>query len=645
MRLHRITLKCFRGFPVEETLVFHGKNVLLYGENGSGKSTLFHALREALPRTKNRRPVSTFANTFIERSLIPPPVPLPPSTAKVELEFRRIGALDDLAQARIVTWNHTTPSACTEWEFQTARRIMALDYRSVLETHYVQRTAAELNIYPLLAKTILGSAQNPAVAGNAPPTFREQWQDMLEIAKKRPTRRTYDRKKLGRVYNVITSIQTGLKSLESKIVPLANEYLSRLCTGLTVGIDVKEGPWYEVKPHEKRLTSEGKALVSAHLFGAPVPQPAPFFNEARLSAMALALYLAGVRLSVPDKDKETAAFPRVLVLDDVLIGLDLSHRLPLLELLAEKFSDWQVLLFTHDRAWFELAQLVTPNSKEWLGMQLHAERTQHDGVVFERPKQIPPEQPLENYYLNLADWHLAQHDPRTAAFHTRVAFEAALRAYCHEHQVPVPYYLDGVHLTTEDFLGAIEQWLKERSLTARAAFVIRRVKMFRSRVLNPLAHWAAVVIDPTEVQRAIKVVRDLKLTADKTNFANETKKALAEASPTLEQLLDAAAWLRTTFEVDVRNLLLTHQGQIEYRTDWATLTDTQLWEAAKIRMTVVNAPAAAILITDIETHRHVFLDVWEFNRVSLLTKLQLDAAWTALRDPGHQPKTRLAVFA
>jgi hypothetical protein len=385
--------------------------------------------------------------------------------------------------------------------------------------------------------------------------------------------------------------------------------------------------------------------VSAELFGMSVSQPAPFFNEARLSAIALALYLAGVRLSVPNKDQETEPFPRVLVLDDVLIGLDLSHRLPLLELLAEKFPDWQVLLFTHDRAWFELAQLVTPNSKDWIAMQLHAERTQHNGGVFERPKQIPPGQDLENYFLGLADWHLGNHDARTAAFHTRMAFEACLKGYCHTNHIPIPYYLEGVHLTTEDYLKAIEYWLKEHCLTARAVFFLRRIRLFRSRVLNPLSHWSAVIIDASEVERAIRVVREFNLTTDKAKFGIETRNALAVALPSAEQLLDAAAWLRTTFEVDVRNLLLAHQGQIEYRTDWATLTETQLWEAAKTRMTVVNAAVGTPLITDIETHRQVFLDVWEYSRVSLLTKPQLDAAWDALRVTGHQPKTRLSVFA
>lgn len=57
--------------------------------------------------------------------------------------------------------------------------------------------------------------------------------------------------------------------------------------------------------------------------------------------------------------------PGIMVLDDVLIGLDLSHRLPLLTLLKEEFGDWQLLLLTHDRTWYDLAQLETALEGGW----------------------------------------------------------------------------------------------------------------------------------------------------------------------------------------------------------------------------------------------------------------------------------------
>ncbi len=48
----------------------------------------------------------------------------------------------------------------------------------------------------------------------------------------------------------------------------------------------------------------------------------------------------------------------------MLIGLDLSNRLPLLRVLVEDFADWQVILLTHDRVWFELAREHADPSEE-----------------------------------------------------------------------------------------------------------------------------------------------------------------------------------------------------------------------------------------------------------------------------------------
>jgi wobble nucleotide-excising tRNase len=71
-------------------------------------------------------------------------------------------------------------------------------------------------------------------------------------------------------------------------------------------------------------------------------------NEACLSALAICMFLAGVRLS--DNDYDNPAHPRFLFLDDALIGLDLQNRLPILRILGrEEFKHFQVFLLTHDR--------------------------------------------------------------------------------------------------------------------------------------------------------------------------------------------------------------------------------------------------------------------------------------------------------
>lgn len=82
-----------------------------------------------------------------------------------------------------------------------------------------------------------------------------------------------------------------------------------------------------------------------------------------------------------------------------------------------------------------------------------------------------------------------------------------------------------------------------------------------------------------------------------------------------------------------------------YKHDPTTVTLAELWDAAKEAMNRVNATTATPLITDIESHRTIFLDDWRYDRVSAFTHTELNAAWTALRDPAPGLlRTRLTSF-
>jgi hypothetical protein len=57
---------------------------------------------------------------------------------------------------------------------------------------------------------------------------------------------------------------------------------------------------------------------------------------------------------------------------DTGIGLDLAHRLPLLDLLnGDEFKDWQILLLTYDANWFDMASEHLPDAS-WTKHRLHA---------------------------------------------------------------------------------------------------------------------------------------------------------------------------------------------------------------------------------------------------------------------------------
>src|SRR5690606_11924037 len=75
---------------------------------------------------------------------------------------------------------------------------------------------------------------------------------------------------------------------------------------------------------EGRAYDDCEVIPEITFHGQPVEYPQYFLNEARLSALALAIYFAGRKLA----ERQTMNdMPRIMVLDDVLIGLDQANRI------------------------------------------------------------------------------------------------------------------------------------------------------------------------------------------------------------------------------------------------------------------------------------------------------------------------------
>ena len=70
-----------------------------------------------------------------------------------------------------------------------------------------------------------------------------------------------------------------------------------------------------------------------------------YLSESRLDCLGLSLFLASVKLF----NKKS----RFFILDDVISSFDKNHRLRFGQLITEKFGDYQIFVFTHEREWFE----------------------------------------------------------------------------------------------------------------------------------------------------------------------------------------------------------------------------------------------------------------------------------------------------
>jgi hypothetical protein len=306
-------------------------------------------------------------------------------------------------------------------------------------------------------------------------------------------------------------LHTAITRFNQAVDPVWTELQTRAETLLSAfpGCDVSlqfnfPGITYDTRA---RALVQKQLHLSVGLNGRPIPEHQHFLNEARLSAIALSLYFAGLLISIPPTVPGAPSYPKLLVLDDVLIGLDMSNRIPVLNILHEHFADWQIILLTHDRVWYEIVHLQTEASKDWLYHELYYATT-HTG--YECPVHRGHNEGWPDL-LKRARQHLRDNDERAAAVYARAAFERKLQRYCERHAVPVRYHTDPRRMDAQWFWDAIKKRLQDTGKLAASQSTISQIEAFRKIVLNPLSHANTTTVTRAEIQGAIDAVEALNL--------------------------------------------------------------------------------------------------------------------------------------
>ncbi len=641
MKISKITIKDFRAFAHETEFDLQGgKNLLLYGENGSGKSSLFHALREFFGAgPEPRKAYADFRNIFASGTNGAP------TATDGFVSLKLVDGSPPVPVADPVrTWTHgghrpqdnTALVALSREQMSEAReRAAFLDYRSLLKTNYHGRAPTE-EFFELCVNVLLADVR-VSPPGGTTTTVGRLWQAVLDA---RPER--YERYDKGRMDRALIAFNSAVKGVLPSIQTHLHDFLKFFDhAGVTVDLDLP-GVAYEDRSsyHASKKLTNMEFTFKVSLNGVELGTWKDFLNEARLSALALSLFLAAVKQRNPTP---TRPVPRLLVLDDVLIGLDLSNRLPVLRILEQHFSDHQIFLLTHDKVWFDMASLAFADREAWIRYELHRGRHADCDIPVVHGRG-------SNTAKNFID--RARHfltsgavDLRAAALYARVALEVKLKSYCDDKSIPTPYSVDGRSLDTDDLWTAVESWLRARGKMGKAAFLMQEVKLFRRGVLNPMAHYHPVSLDPAEVEGAIKAVENLAFDPGTLDYLAKSTTLLAKATMLDQDRLDAVCHLRSAFEVDLRDLLERRGGKVPFRSNWSTLALAELWDSAKAIINPTNAVPPPPLIADIESERTIFLDDLDYGTAKTFTQAALQTAMGKLRDAASpQPKSRIATF-
>ena len=218
-----------------------------------------------------------------------------------------------------------------------------------------------------------------------------------------------------------------------------------------------------------------------------IVRPQSFLNEARLTTIALA-----VRFAIFDEKLQTddlpADAPKLLILDDLLLSLDMSNRDVVLELIINEFRNVQILIMTHDKAFFNLAKRrieFDNHAHEWIYKELYQGST--DAGIPE------PCIPSSKDHLAQAKKYLKEFDYPACANYLRKEAERLLKhllpfgktVFVKEGEATKPLPLDGL---IDNFKNYYKTFCSEDAEFNHDYAKFKKLKEHKDILLNPLSH-------------------------------------------------------------------------------------------------------------------------------------------------------------
>ena len=465
MRITGIELRNFRAFYGDYHINLHkaGKNLLVYGENGSGKSSLYLALKLFLESSEKARQFEAYRNIFHA------------DDGYIKLHLRANAG----SKQSTYEWSRTVTETNDLLMSEASKSKGFLDYKALLETHYVHREAEHVNVFKLLVENLLANTINRLTEES----LGREWTNLQ--------REQYPRRnatsQIAALEGQIEVFNTGLTGKIAELQTLAAEILRKFGYDVTLALGF---PGIAYNSETKTLDNQ-RILLTVEFLDKEIPAHHRFLNEAKLSAISLAIYFAALLLQ-PESDL------KVLALDDVLIGLDMSNRLPVLDILATDFPNHQIFLTTYDKVWYEVVKQRT-SEKEWKYAEFYFSKSDEAEI---------PVYVEDKAYLDKAREFLTANDHKACAIYLRSAFEEVIKKFCNEKRLPVRYRSEPNKLASQDFWEPIAH--PQDGTSHLDAPLITELELYRRHLLNPLSHATITNIPKKEIEDAIEAVERLK---------------------------------------------------------------------------------------------------------------------------------------
>lgn len=425
-RLHRIEIRNFKAFR-EFILNLEGRHLLVYGLNGSGKSSLYWALYTFLQSARKATPdvakyfdpgnLQNLLNLYEQNEATP-------RLGEIALTLRDAATKIDTTYP-ISQTTHGTHQQPTILKGDLASDFIT--YRFFFGfSHF--RNSQEFNLWPLFEQEILPFCVS--TGGKEP---LECWR---KIRDKNPNPYNYSGLAGTDAYDTFHQNTTEFASILTGIVDSISAeaqkfYDKEFAAGDTAKVTLALGLTTPPSSSGKNLPdfqfADPVLKFGIQLDGKTVNRPQAFLNEAKLTQLALSVRFAASLVNLHESDL------KLLVLDDLLVSLDMSNRMRVVDiLLSETFANYQKVILTHEFGFFsEFRRTIGSSHPDWCFLRLEGDAA---GKI---------EAKTEKTDIQKAEEYLHGHDLDEAALCLRKACEDTAKRFTSHGEV----------LPTKEFVG------------------------------------------------------------------------------------------------------------------------------------------------------------------------------------------------
>ncbi len=497
MKITRIEFenyKAFYGKGIGNTInIPFGKNLFIYGENGSGKSSIYEGVKQFFNSSQTNevpyRNINAPEKIFSEddNKDIPNETSVQITFAKNKkkgtektLKFGTNG--DDLNNIEFVKKANSLNSF--------------LSYKEILKTYLFDTKNVDFGkeFANLLLNDILVNRKNLETNN----TYRKDWEKLFT------PRRKYNTK-----IDLFEPLIYGLKKDLTEINFYLKSIIKFFDKDIEVQIEIDD--YYIDYFHAKETDRDGlHPVLDVGLTitnnGVKIDDSTQnhllVLNEARLSFISISFYLSVLVFFA----KSNSDY-RILFLDDIFIGLDMSNRLPLLNILQNYvepnstnkepfFNSFQIFMTTYDKVLFELARNFL-GEDNWKYVEMYSEKIKNGN--FNIPVIID-----NDGYLKKAEFYLSKHDYKASAVYIRTEFERVVKRICEKYRLKVLYKKNTKEVKSDDFWQSIKSNLKLDET------VIKDIETYRSSVMNPFSHYDLEKPEfKIELEKTIEAIKQL----------------------------------------------------------------------------------------------------------------------------------------